>query len=40
MSTGEEMTESQKNSPTVSLYSELNGTLEKAMPVSDISESS
>jgi len=33
--TGEE-----KNSPTAPLYPELNGTLEKAMPVSVTSESS
>ena len=38
--TGEEMTVSQKNSPTAPLYPELKGTLEKAMPVSVISESS
>jgi len=34
------MTETQKNSPTAPLYPELNGTLEKAMPVSVTSESS
>jgi len=39
-STGEEMTESQKNSSIVPQYTELNGTIEKAMPVSNISESS
>jgi len=40
VSTGEKMTESQKNSSTLSLYPELNGALEKVVPVSDISESS
>jgi len=39
VSTGAEMTESQKNSPTAPQYPELNGTLEKALHVSDISES-
>ena len=39
-STGEEMTESQKNSPTALLYPKLNRTLGKAKPVSVTCESS
>jgi len=34
------MTERQKNSPIAPLYPELKETIEKAMPVSDISERS
>ena len=40
MTTDEEMTERQKNSPIAPWYPELNETIEKAMPVSDISERS
>ena len=39
VATEEEMTERQKNSPTAPLYPDLTETIEKAMPVSDISES-
>jgi len=40
VTTDEEMTERQNNSPIAPVYPELNETIEKAMPVSDISESS
>jgi len=40
VTTDEEMTERQNNSPIAPLYPELKETIEKAMPVSDISERS